>query len=312
MNDVFCIGEMVIDFIPGMEKESYIRRAGGAPANVAVAVVKNGLRASMCCKVGEDEFGHYLLNVLRNSGVEIACESTCEEAITTMAFVTLEENGERNFTFARKPGADTFLRAEDVKERDLENSYIVHAGSVSLSAMPAADATRKALRYAHEQGKLVSFDVNYRGLIWQDDAQACRKAVFEILPYVDFLKISEEEAEILGDEETLFDMMEKYGIALIVETLGNEGVRAFYKEKKIFAEGYRVNAVDTTGAGDAFWGAFLARLRLSGVKKTGDLNEQILADALNYGNISGSICVQRKGAIAAIPTREEIENYFPG
>ena len=128
MTDLYSIGEMVIDFIPGSEEASYIRKAGGAPANVAIAVVKNGLAASMCCKVGDDDFGRFLMKTLEEDNVKPACPKLCEEAITTMAFVTLEADGERKFTFARKPGADMFLSEDDVKEDDIEDSAIIHQG----------------------------------------------------------------------------------------------------------------------------------------------------------------------------------------
>ena len=195
MRDLYSIGEMVIDFIPGSEPASYIRKAGGAPANVAIAVTKNGLRSAMCCKVGEDDFGRFLMDTLAEYDVEAVCPDLCREAITTMAFVTLAENGERRFTFARKPGADMMLSEADVKETDIADSAIIHAGSCSLSAQPEAAATVKALRLGHEYGKLVSFDVNYRNLMWNDDIAACTQAVKEILKYVDLLKISEEEVD---------------------------------------------------------------------------------------------------------------------
>ena len=192
MTDLYSIGEMVIDFIPGSEPASYIRKAGGAPANVAIAVSKNGLTASMCCKVGDDDFGRFLMDTLAKYNVRAACPELCREAITTMAFVTLAEDGERRFTFARKPGADMMLKESDVREADIEDSAIVHAGSCSLSAQPVAAATARALRLGHEKGKLVSFDVNYRNLMWNDDVDACAAAVMDILQYVDLLKISEE------------------------------------------------------------------------------------------------------------------------
>ena len=155
--DLYSIGEMVIDFIPGSEPASYIRKAGGAPANVAIAVRKNGLGASMCSKVGDDDFGRFLVDTLKEYDVKVACPELCKDAITTMAFVTLADDGDRRFTFARKPGADMMLREEEVLESDIDDSAIVHAGSCSLSAQPVASATVRALRLRHEHGKLVSF-----------------------------------------------------------------------------------------------------------------------------------------------------------
>ena len=310
MKDVYCIGEMLIDFIPGSESASYIRKAGGAPANVAIAVAKNGLAASMCCKVGDDDFGRFLIDTLEEYNVTAASPELCREAVTTMAFVTLEADGERKFTFARKPGADMMLAPADVREEDIEESAIIHAGSCSLSAQPEADATVKALRLGHEKGRLVSFDVNYRNVMWKDDVNACTKAVMDILPYVDLLKISEEEVEMMGGEETLKELMEKNGITLIIETLGSEGARAYFGGSSFTVPGRKAKAVDATGAGDAFWGAFLSSLRIQGVEKASDLTEEIIRTAMDYGNVSGCICVQGKGAIASLPTRAQIEEYL--
>ena len=305
--DLYSIGEMVIDFIPGSEPASYIRKAGGAPANVAIAVSKNGLGASMACKVGDDDFGRFLMDTLAEYNVKAACPELCREAVTTMAFVTLAEDGERRFTFARKPGADMLLKVAEVLESDIADAVIVHAGSCSLSAQPVAAATVRALRLGHEMGKLVSFDVNYRNVMWNDDIDACSRAVMDILQYVDLLKISEEEVDMIGGEAAIPRLMKDYGIALVVQTLGANGVRAYFGGDYFDVAGRKVHAVDATGAGDAFWGAFLAKLRICGVEKASDLTAGIIREALEYGNVSGSICVQTKGAIASIPTRMQIE-----
>ena len=305
--DLYSIGEMVIDFIPGSEPASYIRKAGGAPANVAIAVTRNGLSASMCCKVGDDDFGRFLMDTLAENGVRAACPTLCAGATTTMAFVTLAEDGERRFTFARKPGADMLLKEEEVLESDIADAAIIHAGSCSLSAQPVAAATVRALRLGHEKGKLVSFDVNYRNVMWNDDIDACSRAVTDILQYVDLLKISEEEVDMIGGEAAIPRLMKDYGIALVVQTLGANGVRAYFGGDYFDVAGRKVKAVDATGAGDAFWGAFLAKLRICGVEKAADLTAGIVREALEYGNVSGSICVQTKGAIASIPTRMQIE-----
>ena len=310
MNDLYSIGEMVIDFIPGTEEASYIRKAGGAPANVAIAAAKNGLNASMCCKVGDDNFGHFLMDTLAKYNVEAVCKELCKEAVTTMAFVTLSANGERVFTFARKPGADMMLSEADVREEDIKNSKIIHAGSCSLSAQPEKDATIKAMKLGREFDKLVSFDINYRNIMWNDDVEACVKAVKDVLKYVDLLKLSGEEIDMMGGEKNLPVLMKEFNIAVIVETLGSNGAQAFFKDKIIKIPGQRVPAVDATGCGDAFWGAFLSKLRLEGVEKISDLKEEIIKSAMSYGNISGCICVQSKGAIEAIPTRKQIEEFI--
>ena len=310
--DLFSIGEMVIDFIPGKEEASYIRNAGGAPANVACAVSKNGLEAGMLCCLGDDDFGHFLADTLEEYGVRRLRKEFCKEAITTMAFVTLKEDGDRSFTFARKPGADMFLTEEDVKEEDIKDAAIVHAGSCSLSASPVAEATVKAMRLASAHQKLVSFDVNYRNLMWNDDVKACTDKVFEVLPFIDILKISEEEVEMMGGEERLPSLLKTYEIRLIVETLGSKGARCFFENEIFEIPGRKAVCVDATGAGDAFWGGFLSSLRLQGVEKAGDITAEIIRKAMNYGNVSGWICVQKKGGISSLPTREQIEKELLG
>ena len=306
--DIYSLGEMVIDFIPGSEPNSYLRNAGGAPANVAIAVARNGLSAGFCGKVGDDDFGLFLQDTLRNDGVEILCPKRCREAVTTMAFVNLTPQGERSFTFARKPGADMMLTVADVKEADLNRTLIVHTGSCALSAGTTAQATEHLLRRGREKGLIVSFDMNYRNLMWNDDSAAAVAAVRRNLPYVDLLKLSQEEADMLGGEAMLPELAKSNGIAVLIETLGADGALCLFQGEKLHLQGMKADVVaDTTGAGDAFWGGFLSKLLLLGVRRVEDINERALREAIAYGNVSGCLCVQQKGAIASLPTRARIE-----
>lgn len=301
---LICVGEMVIDFLPGAEEGSYIRKAGGAPANVAVAAARNGLEVGFCGRVGNDDFGRFLVKTLEDNHVAVTCPKLVDEAITTMAFVSLDSHGDRSFTFARKPGADMFLTREDVDSAGVRDSDMVHAGSCSLSRDPAADATVYAIAESKRSGKLVSFDVNYRSLMWKDDRNACISAVQKVLPYVDFLKISEEEEDMLG--MTPEDAAKKYDISVLVETLGSAGARCHWNGKVLHIPGRKANCVDTTGAGDSFWGGFLSSLLRSGVKTTADLTEELLLKAMHYGNVAGWLCVQKKGAMESLPTYEQV------
>lgn len=301
---------MVIDFLPGSEAGSYIRNAGGAPANVAIAVARNGLRSGFLGKLGDDDFGRFLISTLEENGVENVCRETTREAVTTMAFVTLHEGGERTFTFARKPGADMLLSVDDVRAECIEQSTVVHAGSCSLSKSPAAEATKYALQLAHDMGKLVSFDVNYRHLLWDDHQEAAVEQVNSILRYVDLLKISEEEVALFGGEEAIFSLMRENGIVLVMETLGARGAKCFYAGATIEVAGREAIAVDATGAGDAFWGGFLASLLEQGVTRKELLGRDRIKTAMEYGNIAGWICVQSKGAIAALPTKAQIQSHI--
>lgn len=308
--DLYSIGELVIDFTPGSEPASYIRNPGGAPGNAAIAAARSGLSAGVCSSVGEDDFGHFLAQTMEENGVRLLNPEPCTKAITTLAFVTLAPDGNRSFTFARKPGADMFLEESAVKEEEIRDSVIVHAGSCSLSASPAAEATVKALRLGHALGRLVSFDVNYRSVMWNGDQGACAAKVREILPFVDLLKVSDEEVGMVGGEEALPGLMKEYGIAAIAETLGGAGARCFFEGRSWDVPSHKVPCVDTNGAGDAFWGAFLSSLRIQGVEQTSDLTEEVLRRAMEYGSAAGALTVQKKGAIPALPTREEIEAFL--
>ncbi len=303
--DVICIGEMLIDFTPGKEENSYVKNPGGAPANVAIGIKRNGLDVGFLGKLGNDDFGIFLKNILSENKVKILCPELTNEAVTTMAFVTLYKNGERSFTFARKPGADILLTKEDIKEKDIENCRLFHGGSVSLSENPSREAVFYGMELAHKKEKLVSFDINYRDMIWSKED--CKKEVDKVLPFVDFLKISDEELYFVGGEEHIFEVMEKFHITLVIETLGSRGAKYFFRGKSGIIEGKKVKAIDATGAGDAFWGGFLSKLLLKGLNKIGEMTENIVVESIEYGNTAGSICVQKMGGIPALPYREEIE-----
>ena len=310
MTDIISMGELVIDFLPGTEPGIYIRNAGGAPANAAIAAVRNGCKVGIMTKVGDDDFGHFLFQTLKDNGVEILTPEMTKTAMTTLAFVSLTESGERSFTFGRKPGADMFLSEDDINEKDLEETTILHAGSFGLSGGISKETTIHTIEKAHAMGKLISFDINYRNVAWDDDKDACAAEVKKLLPCIDLLKVSDEEVDMLGGEEAIPDVMKENGITVVVETLGAEGSKVFFEGEGTFCKGYHApQVVDTTGAGDAFWGGFLAQLIHRGVKSTSDITKEILLDSVDYGNVSGSICVQAKGAISSLPTREVIEQF---
>lgn len=306
--DIICMGEALIDFTPGKEERSYVCNPGGAPANACIAIARNGLKTAFLGKLGNDDFGKLLKTTLEKDGVELLCPELTDEAVTTLAFVTLYEGGERSFTFVRKPGADILLSKDDVKEEMIQNTKILHAGSVGMSANPSREAHFKAMEMAKKAGKLVSYDVNYRNMIWSfENAKA---VVDQVLPYVDLLKISDEELDFVGGEANIPNVMKENNISVVIETLGSKGAKFFFDGKEAVVEGHKVKAVDATGAGDAFWGGFLSSLLMSGVSKTEDLNEDLLRKALEYGNASGGLCVQKMGGIPALPTKEDIEAFL--
>lgn len=308
--DAISLGEILIDFIPGTEEASYIRNPGGGPANAAVAMAKNGLDVAMYTRMGNDDFGRFLTKTMEGYGVKLLTPELTDEAVTTMAFVTLYPDGERTFTFARKPGADMLLSADDLKDEDIRATKLVHASSFSMSAGPEAEATVQFIKKAHEFGKLVAFDINYRNVVWNDDKNACAEAVKGILPYVDLLKISDEEVDMVGGPDNIFSVMKEYDIAVVVETLGSKGAVCYFNGEKLMVEGRKAKAVDATGCGDAFWGGFLASVLNQGVKTCSDLTADILLGSITYGNVGGWCCVQVKGGMSALPTKEQIEEVL--
>jgi sugar/nucleoside kinase (ribokinase family) len=304
--DLICMGEMLIDFTPGKEPDSYTANPGGAVANVAVSAARNHIDTAFLGVLGNDDFGRRLKGILDTEGVEMLCPKLTDEAVTTLAFVTLYEGGERSFTFVRKPGADILLSREDVREKDIDACRMLHAGSVSLSDEPSRSAVAYAMELAHKKGKLVSFDVNYREMIWHDK-ERCRQEVEKLLGYVDFLKISDEELYFAGGEENIPSFMEQHGITVLIETCGSAGAKYYFRGVSGQIAGKKVKAVDATGAGDAFWGGFLSNLLHSGITQASEITEEIICEALRYGNTSGALCVQKMGGIPALPTKEEIE-----
>lgn len=306
--DIICMGEMLIDFTPGKEERSYICNPGGAPANACIAIARNGLQAGFLGKLGKDDFGRLLKSTLEKDNVQVLCPELTEDAVTTLAFVTLYEGGERSFTFVRKPGADLLLDKSDVDEEMIRNTKILHAGSMGMSGNPSRDAHLYAMELAKKHGRMISFDVNYRNMVWgYEEAKA---VVDQVLPYVDLLKVSDEELDFVGGEEHIPAMMKENGISVVVETLGSKGARFFFNGTVETVEGHKVHAVDATGAGDAFWGGFLSKLLMSGVSCTADLNVDLIREALTYGNAAGGLCVQKMGGIPALPEKEDIEAFL--
>ncbi|MCR4955723.1 MAG: carbohydrate kinase [Lachnospiraceae bacterium] len=311
--DIICAGEMLIDFTPGTTFYNYTANPGGAPANVAIETARNGVKTGFLGVMGKDDFGHLLMNTLNNNKVTALCPTLTEEATTTLAFVTLYEDGERSFTFVRKPGADMLLSKEHVlaNKELIETTRLFHAGSFSLTSPSAAEAILCGMQLAKEQEHLVSFDVNYRDTIWENE-DACFEKIKPLLSYIDILKISDEELHFVGgSEDAIPGFMKQHNISVVVETLGCKGSKVFFHGESHFMEGKKVNAVDATGAGDAFFGGFLSYLLLHKVNMCSDFSMKLLKDALSYANIAGCLCVQKPGGIPALPTREEILNMNP-
>lgn len=306
---ILCVGEMLIDFTPVENMaNTYTANPGGAPANVAVSIARNDISVGFAGKLGNDDFGKMLLRTLSSENVEVLIPQLTDDATTTMAFVTFDESNDRSFTFARKPGADMLICEDDVKKIDFTKWDIVHAGSVSQSGSPSKDAVLLALRKAKEADKLVSFDINYRDKIWS--VQECKAEVDKVLEYVDLLKISEEELMFVGGIGNIHDFMHTHNISVVVLTRGSEGATIYYNGEEANVPAVNVNVVDTTGAGDAYWGGFLSFLIEQKVTGVADLSMEKLIKAGKYGAVSGSLCVQKHGGIPALPYRKDIEKVY--
>ena len=312
MIDVTALGEILIDFTPCGKSEAgqkvFEQNPGGAPANVLACLNKCGKKTAFIGKVGNDMHGQFLVDVLTKSGIYTDGVVIDDNAFTTLAFVDLSETGERTFSFARKPGADTCLAKEELKKEIIKESKVFHIGSLSLTDEPVKTATFKALEIAKNAGVIISYDPNYRAPLWNSKDDAI-KGMRSVLSFVDVMKFSDEETALLTDIDEPKDaakMLVDSGVSLVAVTLGANGALVCNKEGSIIVPGFKANLVDTTGAGDSFWGGFLKCLLDSGKKP----NEVSLAEAAKfakYGNAVASLCVEKRGAIPAMPTTEEIE-----
>lgn len=310
MKDIVAIGEVLIDLTQrGVDEQGvgqFAANPGGAPANLAVAAARLGARTAFIGKVGADAYGKYLRTVLEENGVDTQGLLEDPKEPTTLAVVSVDETGERSFSFYRDPSADVNLKPEEIPAALLKNTRVLHFGSVSLTAEPARSATLYAARTARENGCLVSYDPNYRASLWSSQQEAVR-VMKAALPLCDILKISDEELPLLtgtNDPEMGSQILAEQGIRLIFITLGADG--AFFRlgEQTGSVPGIRVKVGDTNGAGDTFFGAALSKL----VKENLDqLTMERLTRIAAFANKAASITTSRHGAIPAMPRLEEVE-----
>lgn len=327
MFDISAFGELLIDYTPAGKSPAgmdlFEQNPGGAPANVLACASKLGKKTAFIGKIGEDMQGEFLRKTLQNAGIHTDGLISDENFFTTMAFVSLSENGERSFAFARKPGADTQIRKDDVDLNIIRNSRIFHFGSLSLTDSPAREATLFALEEAKKENCLISYDPNYRPLLWRTKEHAMEQ-MRSVLPYVDVIKLSDEETELLtgfSDPKAAAEHLIGRGIKIAAVTLGKDGVLVAAKDGLETIPGHKVDALDTTGAGDAFWGAFLYSISsLGNIGGYGDiacLGEQIDAigfsrvrEITKFANAAAACCVTKRGAIPAMPKLGEIEKLL--
>lgn len=310
--DVVALGELLIDFTPAGYSSSgsilFERNPGGAPANVLTALARLGGRGAFIGKVGNDQFGHFLKEVLEKNGVDARGLRFSDEANTTLAFVHLDEQRDRSFSFWRKPGADTLLETRDLDLALIDEAKVFHFGSLSLTHEPARSAALTAAAYAKRTGKIVSYDPNWRPPLWASGA-AAKKGMLLGVEFADVLKLSDVELELMTGESDLdrgSEKLSKMGPSLVVVTLGPRGCYFRCPSGTGHLPTYDTPVVDTTGAGDAFMGGLLFHLARSN-RTLKELDLPTLEGILDFSNAVGALCASRKGAIPAMPYADEVE-----
>lgn len=315
MYDITALGELLIDFTEsGISQSSmklFEQNPGGAVANVLAAAARCGRKTAFIGKVGRDMHGLFLKHTLDDVGIDTCGLVLSDDVFTTLAFVALSQEGERTFSFARKPGADTCLAQNEVNENILLNTKIFHIGSLSLTDEPSRSTTYFSVRRAKEASAIISYDPNYRASLWPNQSSAIEQMRL-MLPYVDIIKLSDTETTLLTDYAdpeqaalSLFDL----GIPCVAVTLGGEGTLICVQRQIVNVPGFQVPVRDTTGAGDAFWGGFLHKL-LDSEKKPLEVSVYEAQNFAEWGNATAALCIQKRGAIPAMPNRQEIENLI--
>lgn len=317
MKRVAAIGEVLIDFLERDRSERGYPilegQPGGAPANFLAAAARCGVETAMIAKVGADAFGRLLVESLEREGVDIRGVKMDDRRFTTLAFVTLGRGGERDFSFARKPGADTCLTWEEVDRALIDGADALHFGTLSLTQEPVREATRQAVAYARERGKLISFDPNLRLPLWDTEEEARRQILWG-LEQADVVKLSGEEAAFAldcGPEEGGRLLLDRFGCRLAFVTLGRDGCCFASRRGCGHVAGFPVRAVDATGAGDIFGGSALARLLLSG-KEPEDLSMEELTGIVTYANGAAALSTLRHGGLGTAPEPAEVDALTRG
>ena len=311
MIEVVALGELLIDFASkGADAKGYpLMQAlpGGAPANFLAALTKYGKSTAFLGKVGDDTFGHLLLGTLNEAGIETRGIVVDPAVFTTLAFVTFDETGDRSFSFARKPGADTQLSWEEVDKSLIDEAKVFHFGTLSLTDEPARMATRKAVAYAKEQGKLITYDPNLRKPLWKSETEA-REQILWGLYQADVVKISDEEVEFLWNctpEEGAEKLLKEFGVSLAMVTLGPKGCLLKTQTAVCQVASPKVNPVDTTGAGDIFGGSAVCRLLELG-KSIDELTAEDLRFIGAFASTAASLSTEVPGGIPSIQNRETV------
>lgn len=313
--DVVALGELLIDFtengLSGQGNPLLEANPGGAPCNVLAMLNRLGKKTAFIGKVGNDQFGKMLKEVVEESGTDVSGLAMDEQVHTTLAFVHTFPDGDREFSFYRNPGADMMLTKEEVDPEIIKNARIFHFGTLSSTHAGVREATRYAIDVAKENGLLVSFDPNLREPLWESLDQAKEEILYG-MSRCDILKISDNEMEFMTgttDYNKGVEMLrEQFDIPLICVTLGKEGSRAYYRDMIVEAAPFvREDTIETTGAGDTFEACTLNYILEHGLE---DLTEENLKEMLTFANAGASIITTRKGALKVMPEKAEIEKVI--
>ena len=310
--DVTALGELLIDFTENGKSNQgnslFEANPGGAPCNMLAMLTKLGHETAFIGKVGNDFFGKQLKAALEETGIDSAWLQMDDEVHTTLALVHTFEDGDRDFSFYRNPGADMMLTEDEIPEELIENSKLFHFGTLSMTHEGVRAATKKAIRLAEEAGALISFDPNLRPPLWNslDDA---REQVLYGLGHCQILKISDNEIQWLTGKDDYTEgvqwILERYEIPLILVSMGKEGSRAYYRGMIVETAPFlQENTIETTGAGDTFCACVLHYVCEHGLS---DLTEDNLKEMLVFANAAASLITTRKGALRVMPKRQEIE-----
>ena len=311
MIDVVALGEVLIDFASrGTDANGYpLMQAlpGGAPANFLAALTKYGKSTAFLGKVGDDTFGHLLVGTVKNAGIDTRGIVVDPTVFTTLAFVTFDASGDRSFSFARKPGADTCLGWEEVDKSLIDDAKVFHFGTLSLTDEPARTTTRKCVAYAKEQGKLITCDPNLRKPLWPSEEEA-KEQILWSLSQADVVKISDDEVDFLWSctpEEGADKLLKEFGVSLAMVTLGPKGCLLRTKNAICQVACPRVSPVDTTGAGDIFGGSAVCRL-LELEKPISELTSEDLHYIGAYASTAASLSTEMPGGIPSIPEKNAV------
>jgi len=310
--DILTLGELLIDFTHnGTSNQGnglFEANPGGAVCNVLAMMNKLGHSAAYMGKVGDDIFGHLLKKTLEEVSINTECMLMDKDARTTLAFVANDETGDRSFSFYRNPGADMMFTADEVDAEAIAASRIFHFGTLSMTHEGVREATKKALKIAKENDVLISFDPNLRESLW-DSLDTAKEQFAYGMQFCDVLKISDNEIQWFTGkedyEECVKVLQDTYHIPLIFLSLGRDGSRAYYKDVKVEVPAFiQENTIETTGAGDTFFGSVLHFVLERGLENLGEAD---LREMLTFANAAASIITTRKGALKVMPSREEVE-----